>query len=134
MMLVELLVAMAVASIALVALAGLTSRTVADAGYFRHKTEATAHARAGVEWVKSQTYADIDAKKGSTYCINALGSWNTFPCSGFITNTIYSRSVALAAKSPATSPPRLVVVVTVTWQETRGKSYSAVLTTELTNN
>lgn len=136
MMLVELLVAMAVAAVALVGLTSLISRSVADASFFRHKTEATALAREGIEWVKSQKqaqgFAFIDGKKGASYCINTL-NWVAGVCSGTIPGTtLYTRSLTLLSKTPATNPPKLVVTVTVVWAESR-KVYNAALTTELTN-
>jgi Tfp pilus assembly protein PilV len=134
--LVELLVAVGISAVALVAIAGLASRLTSDAAFARHKTEANNLAREGVEWVKSERlvsgWSDVNGKKNITYCINDL-TWVVGTCSGNVPGSkLYTRYLTLVDKNPVTYPPRLVATVTVNWSEARG-SHTAVLDTELTN-
>jgi Tfp pilus assembly protein PilV len=136
MLLTELLIALAIASMALLVVVGLSTRSVSDSGFFKHQTEANALAREGLEWVKVQRnqlgWGEVFGKSGATYCINDL-TWAAAPCSGYVGDgNVYTRTVTINEKLPSTTPARLVVGVVVTWKEGR-KSFTSQLETELTN-
>lgn len=119
--LLELLVAIGVIVVTLVAIAQVSTKALSNSGFSNHQSVATGYSIAGMEWIRSQKDLDwVNINKAGTYCLNSLPmAWNVPPCSP-ITGTIYTRTAVLTKISDT----QIQVLVTVTWSEGT-KSYSA---------
>lgn len=115
--LLELVVAIGVAMVALMAIAQISIKSLANSNFSVHQSVANGYSIAGMEWIRSQR--DVDwtsflAKSGTTaitYCMNTL-AWSTAsPCPTI--NNIYTRTAALTKKTNT----QVQAVVTVTWAE-----------------
>jgi|SRR3989344_1644719 len=124
-MLVELLIALAVATMAIVGLVSLTTRSISTAGYSKRQSTATAYANQAMEWIRSEKNADWQAfsTHSGSYCLNSL-VWTTGSCPKILDSGTFSRGVVIS--SPA--PQQMQAVVTVSWSEA-GKDFSAKQTT-----
>ncbi|TSC87468.1 MAG: hypothetical protein G01um101416_451 [Microgenomates group bacterium Gr01-1014_16] len=121
----EILIAFAVAVIAIVGLAQIATKSVANAGAAKRSAQATVYAMEGLEWITGERdttdWQTFYARSGA-YCISGL-TWASLPC-GTIGTTEYSRSVVV---TPAivNSVQQVTAAVTVTWTEgTRTASVS----------
>jgi len=120
---VEVIIAFAVATIAILGLVQVATKSVANAGAAKRAAQATAYAMEGMEWVTGQKYtvgwADFWGKTG-TWCLNdveAAVTWLSLPggnCgSDVISGTEYTRYMTLAQVSSDETD----VTVSVSWQE-----------------
>lgn len=121
-MLVELLLALGVAALAVVALVGVTTRSISNAGFSKSQSTASAYATAAMEWIRSQKNADWQtfvARVGQTYCINDL-VWpaQAGSCTAKSLAGVFSREVKLTVIS-AGPPPQVEAAVTVNWSEAK---------------
>ena len=129
--LVELLLALAVATVTIVALAGVATRAVSNAGFARHQSQASSLASEAIEWIRGYRdqngWSNFSFLNGN-YCLRDLG-WAALvppPCPAItVSGTDFVRTASLVARGSSTD-----VAVTVTWSE-RGKTYSARQTTVL---
>lgn len=113
---VEVIIAFAVATIAVLGLVQVATKSVANAGAAKRAAQATAYAMEGMEWVTGerdtsdwQTFFD----RGSpleTYCLSGL-AWGAMPCSQ-ITSTEYTRTATLESLGQL-----VTATVTVSWAE-----------------
>lgn len=120
---VEVIIAFMVATIAVLGLVQVATRSVANAGAAKRAAQATAYAMEGMEWVTGQKYtvawSDFWDKIGD-WCLNDVGATVTWlslaggTCgSGVISGTEYSRYMTLVQ----VSPDEAEVTVAVKWQE-----------------
>lgn len=116
-MLVEVVLAIAVAAVVLVAMAVLSTRSLTTSNFSRSKSQADAYVQEGMEWIRNQR--------------RSLG-WTAFyadpacgPSCGDLGNG-YTRS-ATFTKDPG-PPEKVTVTVTVGWVESR-KTFNVKQTT-----
>jgi len=118
---VEIVIAFAVATIAVLAMVQVATKSLSNAGAAKRAAQATAYAMEGMEWVTGQrdlnTWSIFTGKSGN-YCISLLpADWLamtiTGTCGGVvISGTEFSRYVNLTP-----SGNRDAVTVTVSWYE-----------------
>jgi Tfp pilus assembly protein PilV len=130
--LVEVLAAIAITSVVVVALLGLGSVAVRSATASRNRASATSYAQEGIEAVRSirdRSFSALPSAGGSLYRLSKInGSW--FFTSGTETiENLFSRDVRIV--STGTSG-KVQVVVNVTWTDNTG-SHTVSLDTYLTN-
>lgn len=127
---IEVLVAVGVVALGLLALVQVATKSVANSGFSKRQAVATALAVEGMEWIKGQRsgldWEDFYKSSGS-YNLNSFpGSWTGWVagvCSGSVPGMIYTRCVTMAAEAvtPVPGPGPVVqqlrVVVDVTWDE-----------------
>lgn len=120
---VEIIIAFAVATIAVLGLVAVATKSLSNAGAAKRAAQATAYAMEGMEWVTGQRYTvswtEFFGKTG-TWCLNDLGAavtWSGLPSgscgTGVIGTTEYTRYMELMAVSGIESN----VTVTVSWLE-----------------
>lgn len=120
---VEIMIAFAVATIAVLGLVQVATKSLSNAGAAKRAAQATAYAMEGMEWVTGQRYTvswtEFSGKTG-TWCLNDLGvavTWSSLPSgscgSGVIGTTEYTRYMDLSSISGIESD----VAVTVNWRE-----------------
>lgn len=137
---VELMLALAVAVGALAALVQITTKSLSNATFSRDQSTAKSLATTAMEWVRGQKallgwqafYAKDTNPGGATiYCLNSdpLSSWPgaSGACSGVMAGSIYKREVSLNA----TGNSNVMATVEVSW--TAGsKTYKSIQTTYFT--
>ncbi|MDP1743653.1 MAG: hypothetical protein Q8L51_02580 [Candidatus Amesbacteria bacterium] len=109
---IELVIALAVAMVAIVALIQSTTKSISNSTYSKSQTTANQLATEAVEWLRSEknkSWPDFSAKNG-TYCFNTL-DWNT---TGVCTTGEFKRDLVKTGDN---------LTVTVTWDE-KGKPFS----------
>lgn len=111
--LLELVVAIGVAMIALMAMAQISIKSLANSNFSVHQSVANGYSIAGMEWIRSQRDLDWTSflAKSGTYCMNTLVWSTTSPCPTI--NNIYTRTAVLTKISNT----QVKAVVTVSWQE-----------------
>lgn len=126
--LVELLLAFAITSISLISMAQIATKSVANSGYARNRSEAVRHANVVMEWVRGMRNTNLNFYSlAGTYCVNgALGATPTSSgaCTSTMPETIFSREVVF---TPAGGNQQ-TVEVTVDWVE-RGQAFESKQTT-----
>lgn len=123
-MLIELVLALGVAMIVLVALVQVTTRSVSTSRFSKEQSEATTLATQAIEWMRQEKRAgwpEFYARNG-TYCLSDL-TWGTANPCGVISNTMYVRTVSMQPQAVAAGQ-QTTAKVTVTW-EAGGKNFSA---------
>lgn len=120
---VEIVIAFAVATIAVLAMVQVATKSLSNAGAAKRAAQATAYAMEGMEWVTGQKYtvnwSNFWSKTGD-WCLNDVGltvTWDTLPVgncgTGVITSTEHTRYMTLTQESPTEAS----VTVRVSWQE-----------------
>lgn len=112
-MLLEVVLALAMVTIVMVALVQLSTRSIKNSDFSRSQAEATSYASEAMEWIRS----DRNIKGWRAW-------WNDHPCgpacgdigNGYTRNAIFTLS--------AGPPQRMAILVTVTWEQ-GGVSHSA---------
>jgi len=131
--LVEVVLAMAIAILAVVGLAQIATKSTSNAGSSSRRAVATTYAVAGMEWVRNQkntiawsdfsstSKAPVPPNPANVYCLNSFpGSWTSMAAGACasgstISGTEFSRSMTLSA---VTAPVlQVTAVVEVTWRE-----------------
>jgi type II secretory pathway pseudopilin PulG len=98
----ELVIAIAVIGLFLVALVGAVTRSIATSTFSRQKSVANRYVQEGLEWVRHERDLDWTAfyarssGVGSLYCINDL-TFSAGSCAGPIAGTIFLREVVLSS-------------------------------------
>jgi hypothetical protein len=118
--LTELLIALGVATVAVVAMVQLATRSLSNASFSKSQSQATAYASAGGEWLREQRttlgwdqFVTKASATGVTYCINDL-TWVPGTCgTQDIGDTGFSREVSVVQLSPVL----IETTVTTTWEE-----------------
>jgi Tfp pilus assembly protein PilV len=131
--LLEIVIAVGLISIILLALVSVSTKSISNTTYSREKNQASRLSQEAVEWLRSQRdmgwstfYGYVDAS--DTWCLTTLAWDNAGACSGDkVPNTNLERQVAF------TTPEQGVVEVrvTVTWLE-GGNTNESVSETILT--
>ncbi len=120
-MLVELVLAIAVAILVLVALVQVTTRSIFSTRFARKQTKAVTVGTQGVEWLREQRNIDWNAfyTKSGSYCLQTLAWSPPVPCPP-VTGTVFTRTLVI---TPA-GGNNVTAVVTVKWDE-GSKTYTA---------
>jgi|SRR3989344_1337147 len=123
---VEVLIAMGIVTVALLALIQVATRSVSNSGQSKRQSVATAYAQEGLEWIKRQrsvvAWSNFyDNGNLSPYCLNTIpaawDAWSTGACgSATIAGTEYTREARLTA-SVVGGNQQLAAVVEVRWSE-----------------
>lgn len=129
---VEVLIGVGIAAVALLALIQVATKSVSNSGLAKRQAVATAFAVEGMEWVKSRRqiepwsamYNRDPAGGGSSiFCLNAmpanLASLSS-ACSGTIGTTEFTRRVTFTSAvvtPPAGGNEQVTVVAEVSWYE-----------------
>lgn len=116
--LLELVVAIGVAMVALMAMAQISIKSLANSNFSVHQSVANGYSIAGMEWIRSKrdvdwaTFLNKSSVNGSSYCLTTL-VWSTaYPCPAI--NNFYTRTAELTKDS---NSKKVQVLVTVSWQE-----------------
>lgn len=114
--LLEVLIALAVAVIVVLALVRAVTVAIRNASFARSQASATKYAQEGMEWIRSQRDERwtnlLNQANDSTYCLNTL-SWASGGCS-FSLGGKFKREATV--KPPVGD--KIEVEVKVSWQET----------------
>ena len=127
--LIELLIALGVAVMAIAALVQIATKSLSNAGFSKSQSGATAYAVAANEWLRGQRSSlgwDIFfGKAGQAYCLNDL-NWNLpGPCgTAQIGTSGFSREVSLIRVSDR----QVEAAVIVKWREST-ETFSSKQTT-----
>lgn len=118
--LIEVVVAVAVAIVAVVALVGLSNRASSTAGVSKRQVEATSLATEGMEWIRETkaigSWSSLFGLSGR-YCLSSVASGLTAMGGGcsVVGTTEYTRT---AVFYPTPGPPQqMLVAVEVAWNE-----------------
>lgn len=134
-MLVELLIALGVATLAVMALVSITTRSISNAGFSKSQSTASSYATGAMEWIRPQKNSDWQtfvARAGQTYCINDL-VWpaQAGSCTAKSLAGTFSREVKLTVIS-AGPVQQVEAVVTVNWSEAK-RDFTSRQTTVFTS-
>lgn len=135
----ELMLAVVVVSITLVAMISLVGSTISNTAFSRDRTQAARFTNEAVEWLRSErdlSWTNLTSRAsltGSTYCLNSLSFDSQGTCStgGTISGTKFTRTLTLVYDE-TNSPSEISVEVITTWSDSGGSHDSRILTT-LTN-
>lgn len=135
----ELLGAIAVIGIILIAIVALATRSIKNSTLSSNTTEATKFSQEALEWAREQrdidwnSFAARGTASGSTYCLDTLSWDNSGTCSSteLIPDTRFKRQATLM-HNPATSPNSVEVDIVTSWDE-GGATKQSRSTTKLTN-
>lgn len=123
--LIELMLALAVTTLALLAMVGLATKSLSTVGSSKYRAQASTYATQGMEWVRQERMADWDIfydRSVGTYCLGSL-AWNAGSCA--IDGT-FNRQLILSDKN--TGPERMTATVTVSWSEGTRTPYTDQVT------
>jgi type II secretory pathway pseudopilin PulG len=127
----EVIFAVAIAALVLLAIVSLSSRSITTSDYSKNNALATKYALEATEWLRQErdtSWSSFYARNGSTYDIggSSPGWGNANP----ITGTIFSRTVNLSSDTDGSGA--IVAIVTVTWTDSQG-THTVTNTTKFTN-
>ena len=134
--LVELIIAFFVMALVVVAIVGLSTKSVRNSSFARDNSLARKYAEEGMEWVRNKRNEDwstLYGKGGSDsfniYCLNSFpGTWHSGNCSDYISNTIFARELGLRKNEDNA----LDIYVSVDWEDSQG-DHEVKLETKLYN-
>lgn len=119
---VELLVALGIATLVIIALVSLATTSLSNVTFSRTQGEATRFARDGMEWLRSERDKDWEAfaeRAGNTWCLSSL-SWpaGAGTCSQSL--TVAGTNLRREATLASTSDTKLDAYVRVYWTDSKG--------------
>jgi len=114
--LIEVVAALAIALLVLLALVRVTIVSMRNANFAKNQALATQYAQEAMEWIRSQRDADWGNLSANTYCLNTL-SWSTGTC-GYTLDGIFKREAVLTPDGT----DKFLVTVTVSWASGEHKS------------
>lgn len=122
----EVLAAIGVIAVALVAFIGLSARSVSDSSFVRNKSQASRYTQQAYEWVRGERDANwtiffqrSNAAAASPYCINTL-DWTvpgTCATGDTIVNTIFKREIVLTRVGAV---DEVEVDIVTSWEDSKG--------------
>lgn len=131
----EVLVALVVIGITLIALMSIVTQSISNSTFSRNRTRAAALTTEASEWIRAERdtdwqsfYANASAPPGTEYCLRNL-SLSSMPCGQI--DGLFQRTVRLSAITVNGADAVEVIVVT-SWNESDGRHESRITTT-LTN-
>jgi len=117
--LIELLVALTLIMLVVVAVVGLAAVSIKTSYFAKRETAAKRYAEEAMEWLREQKKSNwtdfLFAKSGNTYCFNSspIDGWSS-NC-GATLDGIYKREVTLSRSSD-----NVTVTVVVSWSDSSG--------------
>lgn len=124
--LVEVIVALAIALLVILALVRVTVISMRNASFARNQALATQYAQEAMEWIRSQRDEDWGNLAEGTYCLSDSLSWSTGSCS-YTLEGIFKREAVLTPQEA----DKFEVLVTVSWAEA-SETHQSELTSYLT--
>lgn len=129
----EVLIALLIIGVIVVALVGLTTASIKNASFSRNKELSTRFSQGAIEWLRAQRDASWDAfflkAQNTSWCIDTdPPAWpgTAGTCSGTkIVDTIFEREVTFTIISPA----NVQTDVAVTWTDSLGLHEVKAVTT-----
>jgi len=123
--LLEVLIALAIAVIVVLALVRAVTVAIRNASFARSQASATKYAQEGMEWLRAERdkkWSDFSDRAGATYCLNELSWPAAGPCfsSSFITGTSFQREAVLTDLGG----DKIEAKVEVSWQDAQGTHQS----------
>lgn len=115
-MLLEVVLALAIVTIVMVALVQLSTRSIKNSDFSRYQAEATSYANEAMEWIR----ADRNTKGWGAW-------WDDHPCGptcNVVIGNWYTVQAAFTPSGVGVLPQRMEISVTVTWDQ-GGVSHSA---------
>jgi len=135
--LIEVLTALAVVLLVMVALVRATTVSMRSSGFSKAQTQATAYAQEAIEWIRAERDKDWDefsTRAGTIFCLNSESlSWpaeGDCPADGYILGGRFKREATLTSVDGEGN--KVEVKVVVSWLESGGEHQSQI-TTYLTN-
>ncbi len=136
--LIEVLTALAVVLLVIVALIRATTISMRSSSFSKAQAQATAYAQEAIEWIRAERDKDwngISSRAGTTFCLNLESlSWlseGLCPADdGYTLGGRFKREATLI--SVGGEGNQVEVKVVVSWQDSSGE-HQSVLTTYLTN-
>lgn len=129
----EIIVALAVSTLIIIALVALASTSIKNSTYSRNNTVATRYVQQAMEWLRSERDSDWDSfylrgSNTSSWCLTSLDWSDSRPeqtCQDdeFITNTFFYRTVHFTPGSVnvnGVDKDFMDVLVKVYWTDTQG--------------
>lgn len=129
----EVVLALAVAALIIVAIVALATTSIRNASFSRNQSLATRYAQEAIEWLRGQRDEDWDAftTRALTplWCLRSL-SWTDAVIGGcgssdFISDTIFKREVSFTTIDAS----NIDTEVNVYWQDAQGLHESKTVTT-----
>jgi len=125
----EVIFALGIAAIILVAMASLATTSIRNSTFSKDSAAATQLASQTTEWLRSERdtswtlFVARSTSLGKTWCLSTL-AWpgSSGACGPQVTGTIFTRSVTLTSKDADTNPGDDTVVadILVTWSDAQG--------------
>lgn len=133
----ELVVAIGITGLVLVAIMSLAVKSLANATYSKNKTLATRHTQEAMEWLRAQRdiswsvfTSQASPNPGKTYCLSNL-SFTSGACGPTIPNTIFTRQAVLVYYSGP--PEKVEATVTTSWFSSLDRQHQSRAATVFTN-
>ena len=146
--LIEVIIAVAVISLALIAIVASSVMVIRNQRYSAAQHQATAYTQESLEWVRKMRdtlgwatfFADLQADNpvAPTYCLDSLPATtaafealsSSSSCAAVITGSVFTRSMQITLSSSA--PQIVTAITTVSWDD-GGKTFQVQTTLVLTN-
>lgn len=119
---VEILVALGIAVIVIVALVSAVVASVSNSTFSKTQGEANRYSREGTEWIRGERDKDWDAfasRVGSAWCLPTL-SWPSSSGACSVTSTIPNTSLRRETTLTLLSANQIDVTVRVYWADPKG--------------
>ncbi len=125
----EVVVAIAISALIIVAIVSLTSNSIQNSSYSKDKTLAATYVQQATEWLRSQRDNDtntfIEHVTTPTWCLNnisAVSAWNhPGSCNGeYIVGTHFTREATFNVTLQPNGKNLIEANVTVKWTDTKG--------------
>lgn len=134
----EIIVAISVVSIGMLAVVGLIRTSVSDSDLSKNQNLANRYTQEALEWLRDQrdtnwtTFVSFGSDSGTVYCLNNLNFDNANACgsSEFISGTIFIRELNFVYD--LTNPNKTTLEVVTKWNDQSGE-HDARSTLVLTN-
>lgn len=118
----EVLVAIGVSTLIVVAVVSLVANSIRNTTYSKNKTLAARYAQDATEWLRGQRDADIDdfkSKATGIYCFNTLYWGNHDACQADMTGNVLRREGSFRT-IPMSGKTVIEADVTVYWDDAQG--------------
>lgn len=124
----EVVVAIAVSAIIIVALVALAANSIRNATFARNKTIAARYSEEATEWLRGQRDSNTEVffdntATSSTWCFPNLADWPVGPsasCDTKISGTIFTRTIEFVSELIGGTKTLITADVIVTWDDAQG--------------
>lgn len=136
----ELVIAIGVTGLVLVAIMSLSVKSLANATYSKNKTLATRHTQEAMEWLRAQRDTGWEiflatARTSSSFCLSNLNFDSAGSCSEsqVIPGTIFVRQVDFVCSPGGVTPEKVEASVITSWTSSLDRTHESRATTVFTN-